>query len=134
MLFEASTKVYAAFFLFLKDDLVLTMRRGEYRGLPGGIVPQDRPYDLYAKEIVLGLARVREFGQCQFVTRQDGEWEKLPASIGIFEFPNARIDCLHDVCGAEFVDIIEDNPVFDITIKAIQEILREKRSALRSVV
>ncbi len=124
MLFDLERKTETVFLLFRKDNLVLTVKRGWWRGLPGGIISQNESCIDFALRVMPEFASLEVFGVWSRKITEDGKWENLPTRIGVVEFPDACIKSLYEVKGTEWTNIREDNPEFDVTIEVTRKIPR----------
>ena len=122
MLFELKRTIEVDFFLFRKDNLVLTVKRGRWRGLPGGIISQSEDCIDCALRIMSEFANLERFGGWSRRITEDGEWDKVPARLSIVEFPNAKVESLRLEREPEWTDIYASESEFDVTIDMARRI------------
>ncbi len=113
----------APFFLFRNDNLVLTVKRGEYRGLPGGIPRQNEPPYDYALRIMPEFANLGDLGWWWVRSEERGEWDNTLVRLSVFEFPSSSVVSLKN-SGTEWTDIGRDDQTFDVTIRIARKIPR----------
>lgn len=100
-----------------RDGRALTVRRGEYTGFPGGLVPDNTTIDQFARSVIwpVALCKGRLDVRHVLVSRFDGEWDGKPVSAQVIGCPSLVLEPLQNA-GAAWTDLGDQTVRFDVFV------------------
>ena len=100
---------------------ILTVRRGMYTGLPGGIARENETADMCGLRIIRNIGLPTRIGhQCVHLEQFEDNWDDVRSTIVIYGFLKVYIMCIRD---ALWTCLNDTNVRFDITVEAYRRFL-----------